>query len=404
MVKIVGKIVLYNMIKLKLLTLILMISFFSCEAQKHQKLLSDKHYQWLLSQSKRQLDGCIRQAHDGTFLYTPDGTGQYDALWTRDFSYMVENAYDLILQHHIRAAILYLLTGQREDGCIPDRVYADGMAVYSAGPVGKPLGGSPTDNSQFIVKLVADYVEKSGVLEFFQTTCGQLISAMNFVHRSKNGLVYIDPENPHSPYGFTDTIAKTGDLLFSSLLYWEACQRLTRLFEKIGDHTSAQDFKARAELIETNLDLLWDTESEMFLAASIDCQQIDIWGNAYAIYIGFPLDTKKQSIVKYLAEHFDNYVMRGQIRHLPQPEHWEKTLMPVEPETYQNGAYWGTASGWVACALSEQYSDLSRKIFKDLILDYQARGVFECINTNYSKIQNYVVSVVNPLGAIKYIL
>ena len=147
--------------------------------------------------------------------------------------------------------------------------------------------------------------------------------------------------------------------------------------------------------------MLWDPESGMFLAASIDCRQIDIWGNAYAIYIGFPLNKKKQRIVKYLAEHFDNYVMRGQIRHLAQPEHWEKTLMPVEPETYQNGAYWGTASGWVAYALAEQYSDLSRKIFKDLILDYQERGAFECINTNYSKIQNYVVSVVNPLGAIK---
>ena len=89
---------------------------------------------------------------------------------------------------------------------------------------------------------------------------------------------------------------------------------------------------------------------------------------------------------------------------MPQPYYWEKMLIPVVPETYQNGAYWGTASGWVAYALFEQYFDLSRMIFSDLIQDYQARGVFECINTNYSNIQNYVVSVINPLGAIKKIM
>jgi len=76
------------MIKLKPLTLILMVALFSCEAQKHQKLLPDKQIQWILSESKKQLAGCIRQAYNGTMIYTPDGSGQYDALWTRDFSYM----------------------------------------------------------------------------------------------------------------------------------------------------------------------------------------------------------------------------------------------------------------------------------------------------------------------------
>ena len=64
----------------------------------------------------------------------------YKALWTRDFSYMVENAGDLIPHYQIRQAILYLLKGQREDGCIPDRVQGDGRVVYSAGAPEAPLG------------------------------------------------------------------------------------------------------------------------------------------------------------------------------------------------------------------------------------------------------------------------
>jgi hypothetical protein len=101
-----------------------------------------------------------------------------------------------------------------------------------------------------------------------------------------------------------------------------------------------------------------------------------------------------------LAKHKDDFIFRGQIRHLPKPEHWEKTLIPVKPETYQNGAYWGTASGWVAYTLWEKYPALSSVIISDLVDYYQHSGTFECINEDYQKLNNYVVTVTNPWGAI----
>jgi len=367
-------------------------------------IISRSEYDWLKAASRRQLEGCQQIAHNGTHLYTPDGIGSYSALWTRDFCYMVENAFDLIPPENTKAAILYLLAGQRADGCIPDRVQADGLAVYSAGPVGHPLGDPPTDNSQFMVKLVAEYVTQTGELDFFKQTSEQLVAAMNFTPRSANGLVYIDPQNPHSPYGFTDTIQKTGELLFSSLLYWEACTHLELLFEKTGQSDLKLEFASRRNLIEHNLNHLWNPAAGMFLAASVDCRQIDIWGNAYAVYLDFPLGDKKDKIVAFLEKEFEKYVYQGQIRHLTQPETWEKTLIPVALETYQNGAYWGTASGWVAFALSEKYPDRARQIFTELLQSFQTAGIFECINRDYQKIQHYVVSVTNPLGTAEKIL
>ena len=41
-----------------------------------------------------------------------------------------------------------------------------------------------------------------------------------------NGLPWSDPSNPHIGYGFTDTIAKTGNALYSSVLYWDASKQL----------------------------------------------------------------------------------------------------------------------------------------------------------------------------------
>ena len=40
--------------------------------------------------SKQLIRGCEKPACDGTVLYTPDGVGNYDALWVRDFGYMAE--------------------------------------------------------------------------------------------------------------------------------------------------------------------------------------------------------------------------------------------------------------------------------------------------------------------------
>ncbi|MFH0991123.1 MAG: hypothetical protein V1799_14030 [bacterium] len=366
--------------------------------------ITSAQYEWLEQESKRQINGCAMRSRSGITIFTPDGHANYNAQWTRDFAYMVENDIDSFEDSKLRVAIQYLLDYQREDGCIPDRVDADRLAVYEAGPVGHPVGLPPADNSQFMVKLVADYVDHTGDLDFFKRSAGRLIAAMNYLPRGERGLIVIDSTKLRSPYGFTDTVAETGESLFPSLLYWEACKRLEALFMKTNDHSLADEFSQRALLIEKNCVRLWDDESKMFFAATGHCRQIDIWGNAFAIYIGFPLGQKREYIEHYLAVNFDRYTYKGQIRHLPNKEHWERTLIPIDPETYQNGAYWGTAAGWLTYALNRNHRPLARKLMHDLIEDYQKNGAHECINVGYAKLKDYVVSVTNPLGAIRKIV
>ena len=82
-------------------------------------------------------------------------------------------------------------------------------------------------------------------------------------------------------------------------------------------------------------------------------------------------------------------------------EFWEYTLMPVVPGTYQNGAYWATASGWVMAALDQVQKSMAVKLLQDLVNDFQAVGIYECVNGDYKKLNHYVVSAVNPLGVCK---
>ena len=322
--------------------------------------------------TKKLLEGCIIKASDGTPLYTPDGKAHYAALWTRDFASMVENAGDLMPKENIEKCIDYLIKGIREDGAVPDRVQVDGHPVYAAGAPEIPLGEPNIDNAQFLVFAVTSYLDmvRTDRQKFlYRKWSSQLQKGMHYIPLAESGLVWNNPAKPHSPYGFTDTVAKTGELFMESLL----------------------------------INSLWDDKTGMFFAASRDCRQTDIWANAYAVYIGFPLGDKKDRIIDWLVNNFDRYVWKGQVRHLPKGEYWERQLMPVEKERYQNGAYWATPAGWVMRALNERDPTLARRMFRDLVEDFRLSGICECINVDYRQLASYVNSATNPLAAARWV-
>jgi hypothetical protein len=215
----------------------------------------------------------------------------------------------------------------------------------------------------------------------------------------KAGLVHIPEGRRQSPYGFTDTVAKSGGLLFSSLLDWEANRRLIELEEMASAPTA--NYADRMAEIESGLDALWDDESGAFLAATGDCRQIDVWGNAFAISIGCLRGERRDRVLAFLRDRYDDYALRGQIRHLLRGEYWESLLKDVPPETYQNGAYWATASGWVMDALAQIDPELARRTRDDLLADFQSGGIWECVNTgDYRKVEHYVVSATNARAAM----
>ena len=128
---------------------------------------------------------------------------------------------------------------------------------------------------------------------------------------------------------------------------------------------------------------------------------MDVWGNAYAIWLDFPLRGKRTRVLRFLHGNRERYVWRGQVRHLLKGEHRQWLLPPVQSERYQNGAYWATASGWVMCALAQKDRPLARRMWDDLIADFRQGGVCECINEGYRQLPSYVVSATNPLAAAR---
>ncbi|NOX54278.1 MAG: hypothetical protein GXP27_07510 [Planctomycetes bacterium] len=362
--------------------------------QAIRQQVSNEEAAWMRQATREQLKGCRIRGVGGVWLYTPDGVGNYRALWTRDFAYMVMYAGDLIAPSDVKACIRYLLRGQRDDGCMPDRVTAAGKAVYSPGGEQHPLADHALDNGAFMALLVCAYTRRHGDWDLFRDVEPALRRGLDHTRRAANGLVYNPPESPQCPYGFTDTVAKTGHLLFCSVLYYDACRRMADACRqaRCGD---PDQYDRRAERIRKSLSVLWNDQAGMFWAADRDCKQIDIWGSALAVQVGCASREQADRIAKYLVRHYDQIIERGQVRHLPAGQTWQRLLTPIRPGTYQNGAYWATPIAWVAPTIAGRDLSLAVRMVRDVIADFRRRGIAECINGPRQRVLNYVASATN---------
>lgn len=361
-------------------------------------VVTDEQYQ-CLTEKCRQITASVRKKRiDGTTVYTPGG--DYIHLFPRDCYYLVHGAQQFVPAEDIREILRLIFRHQGPEGIVPQCIAPDEGDGYAGGlPVG--------DSAQFVVLLAYEYFQRTSDRAFVKENIVRLKRAMDSMPRSDLGLIWIDPEAAVVAYGFTDTVIKTGDELFCSLLYWETSRQLAEMAKAVGEDVMAEDFLARAALVEKNLASLWDEESGMYMAASLDCRQIDIWGNAYLVYIGFPDLPKRQRICRFLVEHYPQIVYAGQVRHLQDGQYWQKTGRmdqgkPCPPDEYQNGAYWGTATGWVAYAIAQVDPALASKMLGDMTDYYSRFDAYECVCKNGNqKFPGYAASIGNPLAAIR---
>ncbi|HVV52295.1 MAG TPA: hypothetical protein VHO06_21680 [Polyangia bacterium] len=364
----------------------------------------DAAVSWLEGEATSLEAGSHAMASNHTTLYTPDDALHYDALWTRDFEYMLEGRPQGVGAADAAANINYLIAGQRADGAIPDRVNLDGSAVYSVITGQLP----PTDNPSFLVKAVYQYYQFTGDLTLFNNNKSQLVAGMNSIPMSGN-LVYIDPASPHTSYGFTDTIQKTGNELFTSLLYYDASQCLGTLFDLVGDTASANTWWTTANTVFGAVQSLADPVTGLYYAATVDDRQFDVWGSAFAVFLGVA-GPHTTDIANWLVANYAGLAQNGQFRHLTPGEYWDYLLVPATEEpvgTYQNGAFWGTPSGWIAYAIAQVNPSLARQTIIDLANYGQSVGPYEAYNLYasgscgvYCGAAGYVATAAAPLFGI----
>jgi hypothetical protein len=143
-----------------------------------------------------------------------------------------------------------------------------------------------------------------------------------------------------------------------------------------------------------------------------------VWGTLYALHLGVLGRAQAAAARKTVADavRSGTIAFEGGVRHVPtdldfsQTTAWERSLSPVN--TYQNGAYWHTASGWLIEALWKQDRPLALQVFHEMLAHLRAQDYrkgpghgapWEAFGPNGQARQNpvYMASVALPYGILK---
>ncbi len=363
----------------------------------------DEAVAWLQTETKKMIRESRREMPNGVAAFPPQAGSGYEAFWLRDYAYMLEGCPEAFTPQELTDACRVFLGALRDDGAGVDCVKFTGEPIYQPG-YGR-LGANPVaDGSQFTVAVVWHTFQATHDRELLGQALDKLLKTMAAVPRNPaTGLVHIKPEGwDRCPYGFTDTVRKQGDELFCSLLFIQACRQLSDLLSAANRPEEAGRWRQEAErLIPSIRETFWDEKVGLFRAATIRCKEPDIWGSAFAVYLDVATPEQARTIARYFKDHYHEIVQCGQTRHLPGGVYWEEAC---PRNSYQNGGYWATATGWFVYTLDRVDSRLADQTVVDLVQDFRRRGIHEWILDSQTTLKNYLASGAMPLAGIRKML
>ena len=437
-----------------------------CAAEENMSIPKDKIAEavsWLETEAHRIIRASGREMKDGTAAFPPQVGIGYEAFWLRDYEYALEGSISSFSDKELLDACRLFVRSLNPDGAGVDCVKFDGTPIYKPGY--GSLGENPVaDGGPFTVGVAFHTYRKTKDAKLLGEMLPLLVRTMGAVPRNpETGLVHIDPKRAwdRCPYGFTDSVRKQGDVLFDSLLFVQACRQLSELLKKKEDGTGgtpaptvrnqpnpvaagfqpagaadgragkpaptvgnrsnpvaagvppadpvvdeARKWQEEANRVTASIrKVFWDGDIGLFRAATVKCREHDIWGSAFAVFLGVAEPAQSKAIAHYFKTHYDQIVQHGQIRHLPGGVYWELCLETASPrDYYQNGAYWATPTGWFVYTLDLADPALADRTILDMVSHFKQHGACEWIIGEQCKLPNYLASAALPLDGIRAML
>jgi hypothetical protein len=389
--------------------------------------------------------GVIGPNITGGTLIRPGGRNSYPAFWIRDYAMSLDSG--LVATDEQRHMLLLTATHQQDTewrlangsvvtpGSVPDHVSFGNKPIFYPGTLedyegqGGPRWGilPSLDDAYFFIEMAHHYVTHTNDRAILtKDVRGKpLVQRLEEAYRmppsrSGTGLVYADDSNRGVTFGFVDTIVHTGDLLFCSLLKFQAARQLADLLDRIDRPADAAQYREEAKRIRSAIEITFALESGFYRASTGLSGQPDVWGTAYGVYIGAFDPSRTQAACEALAKAYRSGALawRGNIRHVLTSDDfsattaWEKTDVPKN--RYQNGAYWGTPTGWVCYAIAKADWPAAQQLAREYVRelrdgDFRKGPDFgspwECMHPEGDHKQNpvYMTSVTCPLAAFERI-
>jgi hypothetical protein len=382
----------------------------------------------------------------GFTLITP-GKDTYTAFWIRDFSMAVDSGFVTAeeLRNHL------LLTCKAQNGpeelklanglhvppwAIPDHINYDGRASFYPGTYssGHDQGSGacgrvpPIDDHYEFVHIAYTYWKRTHDAGPFLVEVNGA-SAFERLERAfaspttdpETGLAQTTEADRAVGFGFCDGETHTGKLLFASLLRYRAAGELGELAKALGHRERVAVYLQVQKTIRPNLARTFADPAgkDGWLRASTGLSsQPDVWGTLFALHLGVLDHKQANAALKTIADaaRRGTITLEGGVRQVPTDRDfskttaWERSMCAIN--TYQNGGYWHTASGWLIGALWKYDRPLALQVFSEMVAQLRAQDFrkgpghgapWEVYGPNGQGRQNpvYMASVSLPYGILK---
>lgn len=373
-------------------------------------------------------------------LIRPGGKNAYPSFWIRDYAMSLETGFiSAKEQKHMLVLTASTQCDQAQitkgGSLIPVGTIADHIRIDDSKPIyfpgtydyekqGTPEWGSlpPFCDQFYFVHMAYNYVKQTRDQKILTKEINgirlidRLKIAFHVPPTSSKQLVYTTEIMRGVDFGFRDAQTITGELCFVSILKYRAAQELAELLQLLKNK-EATKYLQIADDIKKNLPETFMDKRGMLLASTGRSKQADVWATAFAVYSGVLEGDNLKKACTMLTDAYTSGTLsyKGNIRHILTTDDfsdksaWEVSLSVKN--VYQNGAYWGTPTGWVAYAISvvdpKAASRLAQEYLQELKENDFRKGdgfgaPYECFNKEgYSQNPVYLTSVACPLITFK---
>ncbi|MDP4128925.1 MAG: hypothetical protein Q8939_02090 [Bacteroidota bacterium] len=439
---------------MKLIPIIFFCSLFSCVTLCAQDSLKSNRRGFLEKDELSFLKGLTRAVLENARLYPGRSGnnktggvlirpgGDYPSFWIRDYAMSLETG--MIGRKEQEHMLLLTASSQCDQtwiteggslvpyGAIADHIRPeDGLPIFFPGTYSYQEQGvgiygktPPYDDQYYFIHMGYYYVKNNDdkrILE--QEVKGiKLIERMEIAFQvppchAGNGIVYTTDNFRGVDFGFRDAEEITGDLCFTSILKYRASKEMAELSELMGNKSKSESYRNIAEKIKKALPVLFADNRGMLRASTGKSGQADVWSTALAVYFGMLNGKRQQTACEALAHAYENksLAFKGSIRHVLTTDDfndttsWEYSLSAKN--TYQNGAYWGTPTGWVCYAIAKVDKRAARNLKAEYIEDLRETdfrkgkgfgGPYECFYPpDYKQNPVYLTTVSCPYGVFR---
>jgi len=396
-------------------------------------------------QPGQQLVAPFGANNTGGVLIRPGGRETYPSFWIRDYAMTLESGF--VTEDEQRHMLLLTASTQCDQswitkggslvpfGAIADHIRVDDLKpIYFPGTYDydeqgvEEFGMTPPYCDQYYFIYMADYylrtTNDTKILDK-KINGTRLIDRLEIAFkvppsRQDNHVVYTTDTFRGVDFGFRDAIRISGELSYPSILKYRAAHQLAAIFDQLGDQEKSAAYREIAQRLKEAIPSTFLNPDGMLRASTGKGGQADVWGTGLAVYLGVLEGKEAAQAGRHLAQAYQSgkLAYQGSVRHIIHGEDfseetaWEDAIVPINQ--YQNGAYWGTATGWVSYAIAQFDPVVASRLVSDYIeglreSDFRKgiefSGPYECYYPpQYTRGPVYLTTVSAPYIVLKSML